>query len=51
MRGMFLEIVLDAEPQLHALVEFGRLRGGVRVVEGVLVRLLGLGYGVTPDRR
>jgi hypothetical protein len=48
---VLLQVVLAAQPQLHALVELGRLRCGVRVVEGVRVGLLGLGDAVTPDGR
>ena len=44
-----LQVGLQAEPEVQALVELGRLGGGVRVVEGVLVGPGGFLPGVAPD--
>lgn len=51
VRCMLQQVSLPAEPQLQALVELGRLRHRVRVVEGVSVCLGCLVARVAPDER
>lgn len=49
--GVVLQVGFQAEPELEALVECGRLWGCVGVVEGVFVRLGSFLAGVAPDGR
>lgn len=45
--GVVLQVGLQTEPQFHSVIELGRLRGSVGVVERVRVGLSGFRPGVS----